>query len=128
MGQLIDAVRAAAIKELYQDETNGWTRVFCFPDDFAGFAGHFPGAPVLPAIAQVLAAQVVAETAIGKPLRLYSVTRAKFHVQILPGDPVTVSCKGGKAQASGNTMNAKIVVGDQLAASFSMYFTDEEEE
>lgn len=128
MRQLIDAVRAAAIKELYHDEKSGWTRVFCFPEQFIGFSGHFPGAPVLPAIVQVLAAQVVAEMIIEKPLRLSSVTRAKFHVQIRPGDHAVVSCKEGSANAPGTAMDTKIVVEDQLAASFSMYFAHEGEE
>jgi 3-hydroxyacyl-[acyl-carrier-protein] dehydratase len=128
MGQLIDAVRAAVIKELYRNEKDGWTGDFCFTDSFIGFSGHFPGAPVLPAIVQILAAQVVAEAAAGKPVQLISVTRAKFHVQIRPGDHVTVSCKGGKARASGAVIQATIVARDQVAASFSMCFKDEGEE
>jgi 3-hydroxymyristoyl/3-hydroxydecanoyl-(acyl carrier protein) dehydratase len=61
------------------------------PEDLAYFRGHFPDAPVLPAVAQldgiVLACVRRAWPRLG-PLR--GVARAKFHRPIAPGDTLAL--------------------------------------
>lgn len=68
---------------------------FVLPGGFAGFAGHFPGNPVLPAIAQFMMARLAAGDALPdgpRPLRLASVKRAKFTAPVGPGQAVRVAC------------------------------------
>ncbi|WP_321366886.1 hypothetical protein [uncultured Desulfuromusa sp.] len=63
---------------------------FCFDQNFIGFSGHFPGYPILPAVLQVLLAQLLAEEIIGLPLSVVSLKRAKFLQQLRPGDQIEV--------------------------------------
>ncbi len=65
-------------------------RSFQFTEDFVGFAGHFPGYPILPAVLQILLAQLVAEQIVGKPLQFLALERAKFTQQLRPGDQIQV--------------------------------------
>ena len=64
---------------------------FLFPDDFPGFAGHFPEQPVLPAIIQLAAVRHLAELALGKELHPAECQRAKFRGMVLPQEDITVS-------------------------------------
>lgn len=113
---------AAAGTELRR-EAEGGARVFCLPADFPGFAGHFPGYPVLPAVLQVLAAQVLVEELRGRPLRLAKLERAKFLRPVRPGEPLRVDCRLRK----GN-WEARLEVQGEPAASFSMTLVEEDEE
>lgn len=65
--------------------------VFCFPDDFPGFAGHFPVQPVLPAIIQLAAVRHLAELALGRELLPLGCRRAKFREVVLPQEELSVS-------------------------------------
>lgn len=113
---------AAAGTELRR-EAEGGARIFCLPADFPGFAGHFPGFPVLPAVLQVLAAQVLVEELRGRPLRLAKLERAKFLRPVRPGERLQVACRLRK----GN-WEARLEVQGEPAASFSMTLVEEDEE
>lgn len=70
---------------------------FRFPPDFAGFQGHFPGNPILPAIVQLTAVRFVAERAVGHGLAPALCQKIKFKGIIRPGNPVTVNLAMKKA-------------------------------
>ncbi|NTV15347.1 MAG: beta-hydroxyacyl-ACP dehydratase [Desulfobulbaceae bacterium] len=63
----------------------------CCPPTFPGFVGHFPGAPVLPAVLQVLAVRLLAEAILGSGLAPLGVERLKFKGMVHPGEVVRVS-------------------------------------
>jgi len=113
---------AAAGTELRR-EAEGGAQVFCLPADFPGFAGHFPGYPVLPAVLQVLAAQVLVEELRGRPLRLTKLERAKFLRPVRPGEPLRVECRPRKG-----CWEARLAVAGEAAATFSMTLVEEDEE
>jgi 3-hydroxyacyl-[acyl-carrier-protein] dehydratase len=69
------------------------TGEFFFPESFVGFAGHFPGHPLVPAVVQVLIAQTLIEERCGAPLRLTEFEGAKFFEQLRPLMPITVVCR-----------------------------------
>jgi 3-hydroxyacyl-[acyl-carrier-protein] dehydratase len=86
--------------------TGGWRREYVFGADSAVFAGHFPGHPVLPAVVQILMAQMTLEDALGgvhsdhgdaggKPFMLSSVSRAKFMAPLGPSDEIELEVKQG---------------------------------
>lgn len=67
------------------------TAEYCFPSDFTGFAGHFPGNPLLPGILQLAAARLAACRLTGRPLLLLSLDKSKFKGMVRPGDEVVLA-------------------------------------
>jgi len=90
---------------------------YLFPPSFIGFAGHFPGYPVLPAFVQVLSALMVIEEWKGLPLKLFTIERAKFHIEVKPDQEMTVECREYEAKGT-PTIEAKLSVAEGLAAVF----------
>lgn len=64
-------------------------RLFC-PPDFPGFAGHFPEQPVLPAVLQLLAVRLLAESLLETPLTPVAAERLKFKGMVGPDEAVNV--------------------------------------
>ncbi len=74
---------------------------FPLPPDYPGFRGHFPGEPVLPGMCHVALALRAAEAAVGRPLRLLRVDRARFSRKTLPGADLVIRLarRGGAGDA-----------------------------
>ncbi len=62
----------------------------CCPEDFPGFDGHFPGEPILPAVLQLMAVRLLAETMAGTPLASVGVERLKFKGMVRPTEEIMV--------------------------------------
>lgn len=124
--ELKQAVGAAAVNPL---ETDGEGSVVCsfrFAADFPGFAGHFPGYPVLPAVVQVLAAQLVVEQRLDTPLTLQRLERAKFLKQVRPEQLLWVICR--ERQCDGRQVwDARLKADGEPAAAFRMTLVEESE-
>jgi len=58
--------------------------------DLPIFNGHFPGRPLLPGFLVVHLVFEYASELVGRPLRLRSIDKARFHNPILPGDTLDV--------------------------------------
>lgn len=65
---------------------------FEFSPRFQGFAGHFPGRPVLPGVCMLGAAVATLEKWRGAPLRVKGVKRARFLSLVLPGEVLEIEC------------------------------------
>lgn len=77
-----------------------WEASFTFDADFSGFDGHFPGDPMLPGIAQIMAVAFTASQ--GRALRITRVGRSKFMRMVRPGETMRVRavlkpCEAGLA-------------------------------
>jgi 3-hydroxymyristoyl/3-hydroxydecanoyl-(acyl carrier protein) dehydratase len=59
---------------------------FRFPPSFLGFAGHFPGNPLLPAVLQLAAARYGAGRLLGRPLIPSALGKVKFKGMVRPDD------------------------------------------
>lgn len=66
------------------------TACFNFPKKFEGFDGHFPGHPILPAILQFMVGRLVCCALAELPLRVKSISRAKFSQEIQPEKDIHV--------------------------------------
>lgn len=96
---------------------DGGQRSFRFAEDFIGFAGHFPGYPILPAVLQTLMAQTVAEQLVGAPLQFLVLKRAKFTQPLRPGDSITIKVRCGIKQGQ-MTFACELQLEGKRAASF----------
>jgi 3-hydroxymyristoyl/3-hydroxydecanoyl-(acyl carrier protein) dehydratase len=64
------------------------------PPDSAFFEGHFPGAPVLPGVAQLGVVLEALAVARGAPSRLLAIRRLRFRHTVVPRDRLTLSLEG----------------------------------
>ena len=95
------------------------SRRYCFPPSFIGFSGHFPGYPVLPAFAQVMAAMAVVEELKGYPCELSSMERAKFRIEVRPDQAIAVECREYGSEDE-PVFEVNITTAEGVAASFIM--------
>jgi len=83
---------------------------------FDAFAGHFPGAPVLPAMCLVDLALRAASLVAGADLDLVSVERARFSRRILPGEELSIRVTLGAAGGGTRSVAADLLVLGEAAA------------
>ena len=82
---------AGCLGDLQMDRENSTARALLrCPGDFPGFAGHFPGQPVLPAVLQLLAVRLLAQALLGEELAPVGVERLKFKGMVGPEEPVNL--------------------------------------
>jgi 3-hydroxyacyl-[acyl-carrier-protein] dehydratase len=102
------------IEETGPKKASGW---YCFPPDFIGFSGHFPGHPILPAFVQVMGALAVIEKWKSRSFELSCLERAKFRMEIHPGQEISLQCMEYGPENAG-AFEVKIVAAEGLASSF----------
>lgn len=117
MNKIRQEINAAAIGPMLREPSGECSRCFSFAPQFTGFAGHFPGYPIVPAVVQLLVAQSLAEEFYGSPLRLRSVENAKFLHQLRPGQEVRVLCRS-KDRPEGFCFDVQLSMGETRVASF----------
>lgn len=115
------AERWHAVGPVEMPAAGEWRAVVRVPAGSDWFAGHFPGDPILPGIAQLGMVGEVARRAIGEQMRLSGFSRIKFKKIVRPGDELTVTLtrrpelpgvlafrieSGGEVACSGN-LNAE---------------------
>ena len=64
-----------------------------FPESFIGFAGHFPKAPVLPAIVQLATVRLLVERAVQQHLKDERFSRTKFRGMVGPAEDIFLQLK-----------------------------------
>jgi 3-hydroxyacyl-[acyl-carrier-protein] dehydratase len=123
MDTLKRAIMLSATCPARESEQGTFVRKYSFVPNFIGFSGHFPGYPILPAFVQILVVLVMAEEIKGCPLKLFSLEKAKFHIEIYPDNEIEVQYREGviKGRAS---LEATLTVDKGLAASFLLTFTE----
>jgi 3-hydroxyacyl-[acyl-carrier-protein] dehydratase len=121
MNKLIDAIEKSALDSPKQEDPSGITGEFCFDRNFIGFSGHFPGYPLLPAVLQLLIAQLLIERQKEYKIKVTLIEKAKFLSEIKPDDRITVKCIDVPED---ETRKCKVVItsGDRTVSSFSMNF------
>ena len=124
MNELRRAV-AAARTGLQTAEDGAVSGEFCFSEEFVGFAGHFPGYPLVPGVVQLLLAQTLIEERCGAVLRLTEVGNAKFFEQLRPGTEISVVCRERRPLPAAQ-LDVKLSAGGRPAAAFSLHLRDME--
>lgn len=103
---MIDPMKCFPFR-IEQMEESRFFATFPVPEDLPYFNGHFPGSPVLPAVAIVDACEVFMRIALKEPaLRLKKVKLAKFMSPIVPGGTVRLEFSKQGAEWVGDWKNA----------------------
>lgn len=123
--KLAVGIRAAADEEIRRVGPDTVERLYRFPADFSGFAGHFPGFPILPAVVQIQTAHALAEDHLQAPLRLAAVESAKFLLQLPPAVEIAVECRLRRREGR-LLCDARLRRGGELAATFTLELAEGE--
>jgi len=96
MSKLKNEIKSC-MRNLSKGDPKTLTARFCFPQDFLGFKGHFPGRPILPAVCQIQAAILMLQEAKQKSVRLKEIILAKFFAPVTADKEVIFSLKESAA-------------------------------
>lgn len=98
-----------------------WSASFRFPAELSIFTGHFPGAPLVPAVYLIEVARLTAERGWAAPVRVLEIVDARFTLPVGPGDRVVVRVELGPEQEErGRAARAVVLRGDAQAARFRL--------
>lgn len=99
---------------------------YCLPADFVGFDGHFPDYPIVPAVVQILMAQLVAEQHHGSPLSIRAVDRSKFHRQLKPNDVIDTYCQSKQVRGKA-VIDCQLKIDNEVVSAFWLVLNGEEQ-
>lgn len=126
MNKLEQEILAASVDAITTDASGSFQGRYLFPASFSGFAGHFPGHPILPAIVEIMTVVALVGRHSGCRQRLAVVEDAKFLTPVRPDQELLVSCRPrtvkGKAM-----LDAKLSVDGTTTASLLLELTDAKE-
>ena len=75
------------VHDFQSHDDGSYSAAITFDPAFTGFDGHFPGNPVVPAVCQLSAVEVLAHMALGcQDLKLSTISLMKCRVPLLPND------------------------------------------
>ena len=109
------AACATPITPIDENGMRGFRRQYRPGSDFVGFEGHFPGHPVLPAVVQILMAEITISQATGTDRRTEGIRNAKFLRPVPPG--TCIVCLVTPHDDSG-LWDCRLYTDNTLAASF----------
>ncbi len=98
--------------------TGEWYTEVQVPAESSWFAGHFPGDPILPAIAQLGMVYEAACKALGQRFRVAGFSRIKFKKIIRPGDCLKITVLPKKDLPG--LYAFRLMAGDDVACSGTM--------
>ncbi len=76
--------------DFQRHDDGSYSAAITFDPAFTGFDGHFPGNPVVPAVCQLSAVEVLAHLALGREdLKLATISLMKFRAPLVPNDTAT---------------------------------------
>lgn len=126
MDKITNAIKNYSLGPSQKNNPSEITNEFCFDQNFIGFSGHFPGYPILPAVVQLIVAQLLIEEQQGHKIRVKSIEKAKFLSEVKPDDKITVQCVDADKNGIQRS-KVKITSGDRQISSFVICFCLPEE-
>ncbi|NLD38902.1 MAG: hypothetical protein GX654_18745 [Desulfatiglans sp.] len=121
MKKLIEAIKKSCAGPARINSPSEISNSYCFDNNFLGFSGHFPGYPILPAVLQLLLAQLCIEEQKGCKIRITSIEKAKFLFEIRPDELISIQCTDADTGDSQRS-KAKIMSEDKVLSTFNLYF------
>ena len=78
------------IRDFQRHDDGSYSAAITFDPAFTGFDGHFSGNPIVPAVCQLSAVEVLAHLALGREdLKLATISLMKFRAPLVPNDTAT---------------------------------------
>ena len=78
------------IQDFQRHDDGSYSAAITFDPAFTGFDGPFPGNPIVPAVCQLSAVEVLAHLALGREeLKLATISLMKFRAPLVPNDTAT---------------------------------------
>ena len=116
MTKILQGIAEAKICAVTTDDSGTMEGRYLFTDRFAGFAGHFPEHPILPAIVEIMTVVSLVGEQMGCRQRLVAVEDAKFLKPVLPNQELLVRCR--QRTVKGQLLyDAQLTVGDTTTAT-----------
>ena len=116
MNKILQGITAARLGAATIDAGGTLEGRYCFSDSFAGFSGHFPGHPILPAIVEILTVVALVSEQTGSRQRLLAVEDAKFLHPVSPGQELLVRCRERTVRGK-ICYDAQLTVGETMTAT-----------
>ena len=80
------------VQNFQRHDDCSYSAALTFDPAFTGFDGHFPGNPIVPAVCQLSAVEILAHMALGRQdLKLSTISLMKFRAPLVPNDTATFS-------------------------------------
>jgi len=105
---------------LIEDEKKGLIAHFCFPKEFTGFKGHFPGRPVLPGVCKVQAVLCMLEASAHRVPRLKEIVSAKFFAPVSFNEEIVFTVRRAAKDNTEIHASALITNGDKKIAEIKL--------
>ena len=116
MTKILQGIAEAKLCAVTTDDSGTMEGRYLFTDRFAGFAGHFPEHPILPAIVEIMTVVLLVGEQTGCRQRLVVVEDAKFLKPVLPNQELLVRCR--QRTVKGKLLyDAQLTVGDTTTAT-----------
>jgi len=96
------------------------TSSFQFPEEFAGFQGHFPTTKVLPGACQIQCVLSTVAKALEKRVVLKQVMLAKYFAPVFPGEKITCNVSGVSDAGAECICKTRITRGEEKIADMKL--------
>jgi 3-hydroxyacyl-[acyl-carrier-protein] dehydratase len=93
MSKIVQQISVARIGAVTTEASGDFAGRFLFSEGFAGFDGHFPEHPILPAVVEIMTVVSLVGEKTGVRQRLVAVEEAKFLIPVRPNQEILVSCR-----------------------------------
>jgi 3-hydroxymyristoyl/3-hydroxydecanoyl-(acyl carrier protein) dehydratase len=84
------------------------------PEGASWYDGHFPGAPLLPGLAQLALVETLIRRLLGPQAWIRSLSRVRFRQMLPPGTPLTITVV---PRRQGSEFHFKIAAGTEVACN-----------
>lgn len=109
---MLSIIQSELLKRMKPLEKAGgseYSTSICFAPDFAGFEGHFPGHPIVPAVCLLSLVELIGrEIAGNQSLRISDIKSMKFKMPLMPDDIVAVNAAAVRADDGSLVVNATV--------------------
>lgn len=118
---LLEDIKRYSVAKAPGDNHSEVARHYCFDKDFVGFSGHFPGYPILPAVLQLLLAQIFIEEQKGYKISITAIEKAKFMSEIRSDDLISIRYTDADT-GERKRCKVQIMCGERVITTFNLYF------